>query len=65
MKQSLAVLPRPAFKKREAARILNVSEVTLDKIIRDEGLRAFRPTPTSVRILPDDLQEFINAHATR
>jgi hypothetical protein len=50
MKQSLAVLPRAAFKKREAARILGVSEVTLDKIIRSQRLRAF---PANADLCPD------------
>jgi excisionase family DNA binding protein len=64
MKPPLAVLPKRALKKREAARILGISEVTLDKIIRAQRLRAFRPTPASVRILPADLEAFIASNST-
>jgi excisionase family DNA binding protein len=60
----IAGLPRRALKKREAAIILGVSEPTIDKIIREGKLRAFRPTETSLRIMPDDLEAFIAENAT-
>jgi excisionase family DNA binding protein len=60
----IAGLPRRALKKREAAIILGVSTVTLDKLIREGRLRAFRPTETSLRIMPEDLERFIAENAT-
>jgi excisionase family DNA binding protein len=57
-------LPRPALRKSQAARILGVCEPIVDRLIRDGHLRAFRPTPDCVRILPGDLEAFIEAKAT-
>jgi len=62
--KQLACLPRRALKKREAAIILGISTVTLDKLVREGRLRAFRPTETSLRIMPDDLERFIASCAT-
>jgi excisionase family DNA binding protein len=61
----LVCLPKRALRKKEAALILGVSEPTLDKIIAAGRLRAFRPTDSSVRVLPEDLQNFIDSCATK
>jgi excisionase family DNA binding protein len=60
----LVSLPRPALRKAQVARILGVCEPIVYRLIREGRLRAFRPTPSSIRILPSDLEDFIAAHAT-
>jgi excisionase family DNA binding protein len=57
-------LPRPALRKTQAARILGVCDPIVDRLIREKRLRAFYPTPGTVRILPSDLEAFIAENAT-
>jgi excisionase family DNA binding protein len=59
-----ASLPRAALRKSEAARILGISVPTIDWLIREQRLRAFKPTPNTVRILWSDLETFIAQTAT-
>jgi hypothetical protein len=37
---------------------------TVDRLIIEQKLRAFRPTPASVRILQSDLEAFIRENQT-
>jgi excisionase family DNA binding protein len=57
-------LPRPALRKAQAARILGVCDPIVDRLIREKRLRAFYPTPGTVRILAEDLDRFIADNAT-
>ena len=57
-------LPKRALTKGQAAITLGVSEPTLVKLVREKRLRAFWVTETSLRILPEDLQAFIDSNAT-
>jgi excisionase family DNA binding protein len=57
-------LPRAALRKTQAARRLGVCDPIVDRLIREKRLRAFRPTPDCVRILPEDLEAYIEATAT-
>jgi hypothetical protein len=57
-------LPRPALRKSQAARILGLCDPLVDQLIQEKRLRAFYPTPYTVRILPADLEAFIESCAT-
>jgi excisionase family DNA binding protein len=60
----LASLPRAALRKSQAAIILGISVPTVERLIVEKKLRAFRPTPTSIRILQADLEAFIRENQT-
>jgi excisionase family DNA binding protein len=60
----LAPLPRAALRKSQAAIILGISVPTVERLIVEKKLRAFRPTPTSIRILQADLEAFIRENQT-
>jgi excisionase family DNA binding protein len=62
--------PEPLHTVKEAANILNVSEKTVRRLIKDELLRAIgfrrgdgRRGP--VRVAPADLEDFIRDHRSR
>jgi predicted site-specific integrase-resolvase len=57
------VLPRRALKKAAVCQRLDVSSPIFDRLVREGRLRVFYVTPSSVRVLPEDLEEFINASA--
>ena len=57
----------PLFTVAETAKILNVSEKTVRRLIKDERLRAIRlrrgdGDRGSVRVAPADLEDFIRDH---
>jgi hypothetical protein len=56
-------LPRPALRKSQVARILGICEPLVADLIVKGHLRAFKPTPDTVRVLPSDLEDFIAARA--
>jgi hypothetical protein len=58
------ILPRPALRKSQVAHILGVCEPIVAELIYNGHLRAFKPTPDTVRVLPSDLEDFISARAT-
>jgi excisionase family DNA binding protein len=60
----LVSLPRAALRKSQAARVLGISIPTIDWLIQEQRLRAFKPTPNTVRILWSDLEAFIRENQT-
>jgi excisionase family DNA binding protein len=62
--KSIRPLPRRALRKWEVAQILGISNPIVDRLIAAGQLRAIKPTPNSVRVLPEDLEIFIANHAT-
>ena len=62
--KSIRPLPRRALRKWEVAQILGISNPIVDRLIAAGQLRAIKPTPNSVRVLPEDLETFIANHAT-
>jgi len=62
--KSPIILPRRALKKAEVCQRLNISAPTFDLLVSEGRLRALYVTPSSLRVLPEDLQAFIDAAAT-
>ena len=58
------VLPRPALTKAEVARLLGLTENTINQYIRKGRLRAVKLSPTTVRVLFQDLEDFLANNAT-
>jgi len=62
--QQPRILQRPALSKREAAELLGITQPTIDKLIKRGQLRAIRLSSSTVRILFQDLEDFLLANQT-